>query len=521
MPLLERCSPAKSIDFAARDDIPVDEGGGNNQNTQTSTKTDANRKAAVDSDPKPRRSDKRKPADGDSQDGSSKRSKSTPCTAKCDCRICVPRRSSSSSGSRSRSSHSSSVPDPVVKAIQDQLKQMQDQMNTLTVGMLNMSKVPPPAAPIPKKQKQKQSASATAVRPRPVHSMSPDPDEDLEEDEDEDGDVLDDDDEEDDNDQGDDYGDPAGNDTLPHGSLSGSAARRDAFTVDDEPPRQTPSASDYDIVANLRAIYKLESSKGEDIDEELATTLKEIFAHPLDEGEIDETLRRHKAPGNLGKLLDSDRTNKEVWLLVPQGMRKCDTELQKVQLYNLRSLVPLLRMHQLAKQFGGEVAKKMMPQIRDAIILSVASNDKLVSERKYLLKPYIDKLFQSLCRRPDDMENVDFSEQTQLFGDKIGDKVTELKTAAAISRTIAKKKQTTTTTTPEKKQPFLGKKTGGNAPWYKQKAGRGGRKGNRGGRTKRQQQRAQQYQAWQQYGQQLPQFPFPPPPGPQGNAQQN
>ena len=171
----------------------------------------------------------------------------------------------------------------------------------------------------------------------------------------------------------------------------------------------------------------------------MAQTLKEIFAKPLGDDGINVVLSHHKVPGNLGKLLDSDRTNREVWILTSIPMRRCDAELQKVQMLNLRSIVPLLRIHQEAKKQGGPLAQAIMPHIRDAIILSVTANDKLVTQRKFLLKPFVDGSFHGICQRPDENDDFDPAGQVHLFGDKIGDRVTELQTAQAIANKLRNK----------------------------------------------------------------------------------
>ena len=296
-------------------------------------------------------------------------------------------------------------------------------MNQLTVSMLNMAKTAPPPMPIPK-TKAKPSATVSSARQAAakMHSISPgDTDEeglcDEDDNDDEDDDDYDDDDEGDDND----------------GDYPGAKHSHDAFNLDDNGGDDNNDEMELDeIVDNLREIYKLEEKTGTDIDKALAQTLKEIFAKPLGDEGLNVVLSRHKVPGNLGKLLDSDRTNREVWILTPIPMRRCDAELQKVQMLNLRSIVPLLRIHQEAKKQGGPLARAIMPHIRDAIILSVTANDKLVTQRKFLLKPFVDGSFHGICQWPEENEDFDPAGQVHLFGDKIGDRVTELQTAQAI-----------------------------------------------------------------------------------------
>ena len=236
-------------------------------------------------------------------------------------------------------------------------------------------------------------------------------------------------------------------------SSEGSEEEGEVSEEDDDPFAADDPSSDEEeedemvkeIIDNLRSIYKLEEKKGKNVSDLIAKTITGMMSSPLSETELDTILSTHLSPGNI-TCLNSNRVNGEVWKHVPTALKNTDSGVQKAQLCNLKSIIPLIYLFDVVK--GKPYAKPVLNAIKDSIILSLGCNDLINKQRRNLLRPFFNDDYKAIANNaPGPSTSADgvVEPPKLLFGDDLKSQVESLTTSNILSNKIGKKNTQVTT----------------------------------------------------------------------------
>lgn len=181
------------------------------------------------------------------------------------------------------------------------------------------------------------------------------------------------------------------------------------------------------LLASLIADLGKSDKVGEPIQEKVAKLVEGLCSGGLGDTQLKEKLAKYMRPSNV-ESLQPTTVNHVFWSNLQLKTKREDIKLQKLQLLNIKGMIVLSRL------FDEVIASKMpldkatiVSALSDALAFIGSGNKALNFFRRELIKPELKTEYQALCSSAVPVT-------TELFGDNVSQKVTDISEANKVSK---------------------------------------------------------------------------------------
>lgn len=229
-------------------------------------------------------------------------------------------------------------------------------------------------------------------------------------------------------------------------------------TKDGEAPNTSnASAAEDGILSEIAQDYAEGTQTSDDVSQKLAEIVNQRWSSKLEESKLKDKMQKYDRPNNCEKLT-VPRVNPEIWSTLNHTTRGSDLKLVNYQKTLVAVGVALTQSTEAllairAKQTNSSDAElkqrlgELVTYNTDALAMLGHTHMELLSRRRELIKPNLNKEYSSLCSPQTPVTEL-------LFGDDLQSRMASIKTANKISQsTISSAKFNSNT-----RRPFGGSK---------------------------------------------------------------
>ena len=195
-------------------------------------------------------------------------------------------------------------------------------------------------------------------------------------------------------------------------------------------PEETASKSgqstEKSCLENLVAEFNPEKATGPPISEKLAELTNGLLKEGLSKDQISTINQKYLKPKNC-PFLEAPKVNSLLWNQLKQEPKNLDTSLQKGQGFLMSALYAMITVCNDLAQNHNDV--KSLTTLTHALVLGLSANRQVNLARRDLLRPHLNKPYQSLC-------NPSTPITSYLFGDDLNKQVDDLTKANKIGHKV-------------------------------------------------------------------------------------
>ena len=195
-------------------------------------------------------------------------------------------------------------------------------------------------------------------------------------------------------------------------------------------PEETASKSDQSTekscLENLVAGFNPEKATGPPISEKLAELTNGLLKEGLSKDQISTINQKYLKPKNC-PFLEAPKVNNPFWNQLKQEPKNLDTSLQKEQGFFMSALYAMITVCNDLAQNHNDV--KSLTTLTHSLVLGLSANRQVNLARRDLLRPHLNKPYQSLC-------NPSTPITSYLFGDDLNKQVDDLTKANKIGHKV-------------------------------------------------------------------------------------
>ncbi|XP_044183238.1 uncharacterized protein LOC114975636 [Acropora millepora] len=195
-------------------------------------------------------------------------------------------------------------------------------------------------------------------------------------------------------------------------------------------PEETASKSgqstEKSCLENLVAEFNPEKATGPPISEKLAELTNGLLKEGLSKDQISTINQKYLKPKNC-PFLEAPKVNNLLWNQLKQEPKNLDTSLQKGQGFLMSALYAMITVCNDLAQNHNDV--KSLTTLTHALVLGLSANRQVNLARRDLLRPHLNKPYQSLC-------NPSTPITSYLFGDDLNKQVDDLTKANKIGHKV-------------------------------------------------------------------------------------
>ncbi|XP_062612901.1 uncharacterized protein LOC134274650 [Saccostrea cucullata] len=196
-----------------------------------------------------------------------------------------------------------------------------------------------------------------------------------------------------------------------------------------EPPcKKRKEEGETSRFRQLGVKYKVKEDCDENVDEELASMINELFREGLNEDYFNELLKSIKRPENCTALIKT-RVNQAMWSILNPETRNCDSKFQIIQSAVIKASVNLTKLANKLNEIDSEVIDHLITLATDALALLGHTNKLINVKRKELHRPDLGREYYHLSS-----PSLPFSEF--LYGDDVAKSVKEIQDVNRISSKV-------------------------------------------------------------------------------------
>lgn len=181
--------------------------------------------------------------------------------------------------------------------------------------------------------------------------------------------------------------------------------------------------------------YELEEAQGAPIDEKLAAIINKMARNKMTEEKLKDKWKTYPTPSNCESLGPAKKVNKEIWSKLRSGTRGRDLKFQQIQTTLAKAVNPLLMLTDKALANQGQAkspvdSEELAKTLTHSIALILHSNGELSQRRLDLIKPDLNKQYQTICSEV--TEN-----STYLFGDDLAQKIKDINATNRVGQKLS------------------------------------------------------------------------------------
>lgn len=195
-------------------------------------------------------------------------------------------------------------------------------------------------------------------------------------------------------------------------------------------PEETASKSgqstEKSCLEDLVPEFNPEKATGPPISEKLAELTNGLLKEGLSKDQISTINQKYLKPKNC-PFLEAPKVNNLLWNQLKQEPKNLDTSLQKGQGFLMSALYAMITVCNDLAQNHNDV--KSLTTLTHALVLGLSANRQVNLARRDLLRPHLNKPYQSLC-------NPSTLITSYLFGDDLNKQVDDLTKANKIGHKI-------------------------------------------------------------------------------------
>lgn len=238
--------------------------------------------------------------------------------------------------------------------------------------------------------------------------------------------------------------------------ISDSEVLTDGTNNGEAPKVSNTSAAEDELLSEIAQDYAEETQTCDDVSQQLADIVNQRWSSKLDESKLKDKMDKYDRPRNCEKLI-VPRVNPEIWSTLNHMVRGSDLKLVnfqktlvKVGVALTQSTEALLSMR--AKHCSSDAEHKqqlgkLVTYNTDTLAMLGHTHMELLSRRRELIKPNLNKEYVSLCSPQTPITQL-------LFGDDLQARMASIKAANKISQTTTSSSKFT----PNTRRPFEGSK---------------------------------------------------------------
>lgn len=177
--------------------------------------------------------------------------------------------------------------------------------------------------------------------------------------------------------------------------------------------------------------YKVTEDCDENVDEELAAMINELFREGLNDDYFNELLKSIKRPENCKSLIKT-RVNQAMWSILNPDTRNCDAKFQVIQSAVIKASVNLTKLASKLNEMDTDIVEGLQSLITlatDSLALLGHTNKLINVKRKELHRPDLGREYYHLSS-----PSLPFSEF--LYGDDVAKSVKEIQDVNRISNKV-------------------------------------------------------------------------------------
>ncbi|XP_061180713.1 uncharacterized protein LOC133189342 [Saccostrea echinata] len=199
-----------------------------------------------------------------------------------------------------------------------------------------------------------------------------------------------------------------------------------------EPPcKKRMEDSETSRFKQLGVKYKVKEDCDENVDEELASMINELFREGLNDDYFNELLKSIKRPENCTALIKT-RVNQALWSILNPETRSCEAKFQIIQSAVIKASVSLTKLANKLNEMDSEVIEGLQSLITlstDALALLGHTNKLINVKRKDFHRPDLGREYYHLSS-----PSLPFSKF--LYGDDVAKSVKEIQDVNRISSKV-------------------------------------------------------------------------------------
>lgn len=197
-----------------------------------------------------------------------------------------------------------------------------------------------------------------------------------------------------------------------------------AIFSDNDSDQSEVLSDDNDFDYELPRIFEGDERFGDEVCDSISKVCNNICTKKTD---VSAMINELKVPSNC-KSLVVPPVNPEIWQFLDRKPKSSDLGLQTLQRLLAYGMIPVMTLAGILKTKKPDI-KLMREAVSKAMTILCNAHFELSVKRKVMLKPYIDRKFHQLCNKNEEIG-------TNLFGDEIGKKLTQINEVNKINKNI-------------------------------------------------------------------------------------
>ena len=222
------------------------------------------------------------------------------------------------------------------------------------------------------------------------------------------------------------------------------------------PTTSNTSAVEDELLSEIAQDYAEEAQTSDDVSQQLADIVNQRWSSKLDESKLKDKMEKYDRPKNCEKLI-VPRVNPEIWSTLNHTVRGSDLKLVNFQktlvkvgvalTQSTETLLSMRAKHGCSDAEHKQQLGKLVTYNTDALALLGHTHMELLSRRRELIKPNLNKEYVSLCSPQTPITEL-------LFGDDLQARMACIKAANKISQSTTSSSKFTA----NMRRPFEGSK---------------------------------------------------------------
>ena len=194
----------------------------------------------------------------------------------------------------------------------------------------------------------------------------------------------------------------------------------------EETASKSRQITEKSCLENLVAEFNSKKATSPPISEKLAELTNGLLKEGLSKDQISTINQKYLKPKNC-PFLEAPKVNNLLWNQLKQEPKNLDTSLQKGQGFLMSALYAMITVCNDLAQNHNDV--KSLTTLTHALVLGLSANRQVNLARRDLLRPHLNKPYQSLC-------NPSTPITSYLFGDDLNKQVDDLTKANKIGHQV-------------------------------------------------------------------------------------